>query len=152
MDYSISFKPPKDFHPTVEVAGCFCMYKEKFLLVKRRPGKPQPNTWGLPAGKLEKGENPRSAAVREVYEEVGIRIAPEDLQEVGEHYIRLEGIDYVFHTYYKRFEKSPRVRLETEAHLEARWVTVDEALRLPLIIGGKEVIYQFISFSSSISG
>jgi 8-oxo-dGTP diphosphatase len=144
----VSLDLPKDFHPAVNVAGCFCTWKEKFLLLRRHPGKPQGNSWGLPAGKIEPGEDPRAAAVREVYEETGIRLDPKELKEVGHHYIRLKGIDYIFTTYSVELEKAPRVRLEEEAHLEARWVTVDEALRLPLIIGGKEAIQQFISFSS----
>ncbi len=148
MDYIVSLDRPNDFLPTVEVAGCFCEWKDKILLVKRSPSKPQGNTWGLPAGKVEKGEDPRSAAVREVYEEVGIRMDSNELKEVGKLYIRLESIDYIFYTFHNRLEKAPRIRLETEAHLEARWVTVDEALKLPLIIGGKEVMQQFISFFS----
>jgi 8-oxo-dGTP pyrophosphatase MutT (NUDIX family) len=148
MPYAISFEPPENFHPTVEVSGCFCECKKKILLVKRHPNKPQGGTWGLPAGKLERAESPHAAAAREVYEEVGIRINLKDLQEVGKFYIRLDGVDYIFYMFYQGFQKAPRVRLEEEAHLEARWVTVDEALKLPLIIGGKEAMQCFISFFS----
>lgn len=37
-----------------------------------------------PGGKLEPGETPLEAAVREVAEEVGVRVAPESLDLVGE--------------------------------------------------------------------
>jgi len=37
-----------------------------------------------PGGKLESGETPREAAVRETYEEVGLVIDPDDLVPIGE--------------------------------------------------------------------
>jgi len=38
----------------------------------------------LPGGKLEPGESPAQAAVREVAEELGVRVAPEELVLLGE--------------------------------------------------------------------
>ena len=136
----IYFDPPKGFKPTVEVAGCFCEWEGKILYLKRHADKPQGNTWGLPAGKMEKGEDPRTAAVREVQEEVGIRLNPSDLQEVVKLYIQLEDVGYVFHTFRTKLQKPPTITLEPDAHTEAQWLTIHQALKLPLIIGGKEVL------------
>ena len=47
---------------------------------------------------------------------------------------------YIFYMFAKRFTTKPQIILEKEAHEEARWVTLDEALKLPLILGGQEVI------------
>ncbi len=39
--------------------------------------------WSLPGGGIRRNETPAEAAVREVYEETGIRLAIEDLHEMG---------------------------------------------------------------------
>jgi 8-oxo-dGTP diphosphatase len=149
MTYTLYFNPPKDFHPTVHVAGCFCEWEDKVLYLKRHADKPQGNTWGLPAGKLEKGEDPRTAAVREVDEEVGIQLDPAALEEVVKLYIRLDQVDYLFYTFRARLRKAPSISLDRNAHIEARWVTVEEALELPLIVGGKEILTYYQSKISS---
>jgi 8-oxo-dGTP pyrophosphatase MutT (NUDIX family) len=47
--------------------------------------RPRYDDWSLPKGKLEKGEHPLTAAVREVAEETGVRAVPQ---------IRLPGVRY----------------------------------------------------------
>jgi len=40
--------------------------------------------WDLPKGVADPGETPRAAAVREAWEEAGLRLAPEALHDLGE--------------------------------------------------------------------
>ena len=53
------------------------------LLGRKKFGLGEGNLVG-PGGKLEPGESPADAAVREVFEEVSISIRPQDLMLVGE--------------------------------------------------------------------
>ena len=149
MNYKIFFKRPQDFIPAVETAGCFCEWDGKVLYLKRHADKPYGETWGLPAGKIEKGENPRQAAVREVFEEVGIKLDPQNLQEVSIAYLDVNGLHYLFHSFRARLEKAPQIVLEPQAHTEAKWLTIEEALRLPLIVGGGEILKYYQSKISS---
>jgi ADP-ribose pyrophosphatase YjhB (NUDIX family) len=48
----------------------------RLLLLRQPPG----TSWGLPAGLLRRGEEPILGAVRELAEETGIGVRPEDLQ------------------------------------------------------------------------
>ena len=138
--------PPKDFKLEVEAAGCFCKVGDLFLLLKRAISRPQGGTWGIPGGKLERGESPRAAVIREVWEEVGIDIDSNDLEEIGKLYIRLPTLDYLFHIFWIGFSKIPTVNLNLEEHDETKWLTVQEALNLPLISGGVDAIKIYSSY------
>ena len=48
---------------------------ERLLLLRQPPGR----GWGLPAGLLKKAEPPHVGAARELHEESGVVIAPDDL-------------------------------------------------------------------------
>ena len=140
MNYKLYFEKPKEFRIDVEVAGCFCEWNGKILYLKRHADKPYGQTWGLPAGKIEAGEKPRQAAVREVEEEVGITLNPEKLEDVATVYLEAGGLRYTFYAFRVGLEKAPRIQLAPQEHTEAKWLTVEEALNLPLIIGGAEIL------------
>lgn len=149
MSYKIFFEKPKAFIPDVEVSGCFCEWDGKLLYLKRHVDKPYGQTWGLPAGKIEKGEDPHQAAAREVEEEVGIKLDPEKLQEIVKVYLDVDGFCYVFHAFRVKLDKPFQIVLEPQAHTEAKWLTIEEALKLPLIIGGGEILQYYQSKISS---
>ena len=102
--YFVYSTPPDDFSPTAQAAGCYCEWKDKILFLKRHPDKAQGNTWGVPGGKLEAGESPRNAIIRELQEEVGLEVATDQLQELGKLFVRLPHIDYVFYLFRFAFE------------------------------------------------
>jgi len=53
-------------------AGILFMHDGHVFLGKRAPGGDAPGVWSMPAGKIEDGESPESAARRESYEEIGV--------------------------------------------------------------------------------
>lgn len=55
----------------------------RVLLQERLPGKRHAGCWELPGGKVEPGETPRAALVREVAEELAIVLDPADLVPVS---------------------------------------------------------------------
>lgn len=58
--------------------------KGRVLLQKRRAGGRHGGLWEFPGGKVEPGETPESALVREIAEELGIVVALADLRAEGE--------------------------------------------------------------------
>lgn len=65
-------------------AGVLVKCKNKVLLCKRSPKQSMPNIWSLPIGKIEKGEKPKDAAIREFLEETNILIDDaDDLKMLG---------------------------------------------------------------------
>jgi hypothetical protein len=45
------------------------------------------------------------------------------------------------------FEIDPIVRISSEEHVEYRWTTSSEAMKMPLISGGLEVLHHYKSMS-----
>ena len=76
--------------------------------------------WAGPGGKIDKGETPRQAAIRELYEETGIVYSNLDIvYEIPYNYLNKTQI-YV--TYIKEI---PKVRLSNE-HIDYKYVTLEE--------------------------
>ncbi len=60
----------------VLVAACVLVDGQGQVLITRRPeGKPLAGLWEFPGGKVEPGETPEEALVRELKEELGIDVA-----------------------------------------------------------------------------
>ena len=66
--------------PLVLVAACVLLDAEgRILIAKRPPGRSLAGLWEFPGGKVEQGEAPEPALIRELAEELGIGTAPSDL-------------------------------------------------------------------------
>jgi 8-oxo-dGTP diphosphatase len=59
------------------VAACALIDADgRVLLAKRPPGRPLAGLWEFPGGKVEAGETPEAALVRELDEELAVKVAP----------------------------------------------------------------------------
>lgn len=132
--------PPENFSPKLEVSACFITVQDKVLFMKRQPHRSEPNKWGIPGGKLEKGESAQQAAIREIKEETGLDL-PSNVQHLGTVYIRYPEVDFVYHMYGHDLHDYPHILFDPVEHAEYRWITIKEALQLPLIRGEDECIY-----------
>lgn len=66
--------------PIVIVAACALLDQGGAVLIAKRPqGRPLAGLWEFPGGKVEPGEEPEGALIRELHEELGIEIAKADL-------------------------------------------------------------------------
>jgi 8-oxo-dGTP diphosphatase len=62
------------------VAACALIDADgRVLLAKRPPGRPLAGLWEFPGGKVEKGETPEAALIRELEEELAIVVPPKCL-------------------------------------------------------------------------
>ncbi|MDP2947103.1 MAG: NUDIX hydrolase [Nanoarchaeota archaeon] len=123
---------PKDFNPTMEAVGCFVEdYQRKILLLLRDDSRPHPNTWCLPSGKMEKGESPLEAMLREAREETGFCFNPVELGEPRTTYVRYLDKDFVYYIFHAKVGIPIHVTLNSKEHKDYRWVTLREALGKP---------------------
>lgn len=63
------------------VVGCLPIWKDQIMLCKRAI-EPRKGFWNLPGGYLENGETVEEGAMREVWEEAGIRVTVTGLHTV----------------------------------------------------------------------
>ncbi len=134
-------EPPDNFSPRLEVAACFLTVDESVLFMKRQPYKSDGSLWGIPGGRFEKGETAHQAVVREIKEETGIDLPNETLKYFGKVYIRLPDVDFIYHMFAHELRETPEIQMDPVEHTEYRWITLEEALKLPLIRGEAECIY-----------
>lgn len=59
--------------PKLVVAALITDVAGRILLTRRRPDQPLPDQWEFPGGKMEPGESPQEALMRELREEIGVR-------------------------------------------------------------------------------
>jgi len=64
--------------PTLSVVAAVFLDGDRVLACRRRPDRSAGGKWEFPGGKVEPGESPQAALVREIDEELGVRV------EVGE--------------------------------------------------------------------
>jgi 8-oxo-dGTP diphosphatase len=106
------------------VSGILPVREDGRMLLLQRPT----GTWEPPAGRLSTGETFEAGAVRELYEETGLLVAPKRILAtwVGP---APSGNLLAAVTYIAR-ARDAEITLSHE-HLGYRWVTLDEWLRLP---------------------
>ena len=66
---------PEMSQPIILVAAAALVDRDNRVLISRRPpGKPMAGLWEFPGGKVDAGETPERALVRELKEELGIEV------------------------------------------------------------------------------
>lgn len=73
------------------------------VLVQKRPaGKPLAGLWEFPGGKIEPGESPEAALVRELFEELGVDVSAEELMPFTFSTTVVDGVHLVLMLYVVR--------------------------------------------------
>src|SRR3989344_2960483 len=123
-------KIPENFNPRFEIASCFIECDGKIILLQRHREKSQGGRWGLPAGKVQKGESIEKAVLREVREETGLDIPEEKISYFGKTFHHHGDYDFVFHMFSTTFGSLPKIRINTYEHKEFAWKSPTEILAM----------------------
>ncbi len=135
-------KVDSNFFCKLQGAICFCEWNGKILMLKRSLNSHQGGLWtAAPGGKLEPGETPLEAVVREVREETGIELDPGKLVSKGSYFCSFGDIEYLLHLFFVRLSALPSLTIDPKEHTESLWATVEEAHRMPLMRGGTECLH-----------
>lgn len=113
---------------TVVVAAAVVRDGERFLLT-RRPAKAHlAGLWEFPGGKLEPGESPEQALVRECLEECGIDVTPLDVLDVTFHSYPTKDVLLLFYA----CELGARREVQHLEVADHAWVSAEELRRYEL--------------------
>lgn len=86
-------------------------------------------SWLAPGGGVRSHETARQAAQRELFEETGIRVKPQELQSLG-RMRQTKGYVYPFEGYVLELLSKPKLALPPTEINEARWVRPDQLATL----------------------
>lgn len=124
---------PESFSPKFEVVSCYLENKGEILLLHRLESKSAPNTWGVPAGKVNPGEKPNQAIVREIFEETSFEIEPKNLNFFQKIYVNHDDNDFVYHMFHTHLENRTEVKINPDEHKDFIWVSPTGALEMNLV-------------------
>ncbi|MES2588348.1 MAG: NUDIX domain-containing protein [Bacteroidota bacterium] len=112
----------------VEAAGGIVKRKDKYLFIKRN------GVWDIPKGKIESGENPEIAALREIEEECGVSCEKVDsLIAITYHVYEFEGRDTIKKTFWYSLNYSGNKKLSAqkeEGITKAKWVNLEKVQKI----------------------
>ncbi len=109
------------------VVGCLIWQDDKFLALQRQDWKPEPGMWGIPAGKVDPGEDELQALARELQEETGLTFQPEDFVRHHDGVWEVSGRQIRFHTYRADMPPDQSITLEQKEHKAYAWMNPDDS-------------------------
>lgn len=137
---------PKTTMPAHLGANAILTWQGKLLMERRRDA----DVWGLVGGGAKKWETGRQAIVREVYEELGLRILPEQFKKLkvydnpGRIAAYQDGSVWrmVIVLYGFEFTREPMLHISRESR-ELRFFTREEAEKVEIAVTHQDIVEEW---------
>lgn len=134
---------PKPTMPAHLGANAIITCNEKLLLEKRRDS----DIWGLVGGGVKKTESSLEGMVREIYEELGVRVSPDQLRklqvygEPGRIAAFRDGSVWrmVIVVYALNWEQEPDLHISAESK-ELRFFSRDEIKKIQIAVTHEDIV------------
>ena len=128
----IYLEKPENFVVQFEAVGCFVESKGQFLQLLRGNRKIEPYKWGSPAGGVEKGESAEIAVARELREETGLVMLPEQFRRIVTFFVKYPVCNFTYTLFWINYKYRPEIRLSDE-HVAYTWIPPHLAKTLDLM-------------------
>lgn len=96
---------------------------DEFLVLRGWLGSGE---WGLPGGGLHRGEYSAVGLIREVEEETGLIIRPEQLKYAFEGLYKNRGMRFRYYSYVAVFDNKPSLKRQPREIAEIAWQNIYE--------------------------
>ena len=122
----------------VFVSSCILLKKNKILTTKRPAGKPFSNYWEFPGGKLERGESSYDAIIRELEEELGIKVKSKDLSVIDNisHSYELNSVVIMAVFYIRKWTGI----VKAKEGQQIQWLTAADLRKVKFLEGSKTIL------------
>ncbi|MEU0837565.1 NUDIX hydrolase [Streptomyces sp. NPDC005969] len=121
--------------PQALIASCVVLLdrRRRMLMLRYAPGQPSAGSWWLPGGMLDHGEDPLTAAWREMHEETGIEMSSAPRLIGVDHRINVGGTGPVLDCFFHggTVADGLPIRLSPE-HDQHAFLGLDELTNTPL--------------------
>ena len=107
----------------------------KVLAVRRSEAMPHPLKWEFPGGKLREGENPEKCIIREIREELGVKVRVERLMPSVHHRYDTHAVKLI--PFICSIREGEIILAE---HREYRWIPCGELDRVEWLEADLEVV------------
>jgi A/G-specific adenine glycosylase len=136
---SLPNRGPRKVLTNIKVAIAVIRKGDKVFIQKRPEKGLMGGLWEFPGGKVEKGERPEVAVLREVSEEVGVKLRElTKLREIKHAYTSFKVDLHCFEANYA----SGRVRLKSAT--EGKWVEISDLKKYPFPAANVSLISQLL--------
>lgn len=112
---------------SVEVVCGIAMKDGKIFMARRKPGKSLAGFWEFPGGKVEPGEDHKTALARELKEELGVCVEVGDFIASG--HTKGEELEINLHGYFIDWDAEPSASSD---HDQMGWVGTDDVDRMKI--------------------
>jgi 8-oxo-dGTP pyrophosphatase MutT (NUDIX family) len=132
-------------------AGIIVKVNDKCLVCKRASDVNEPAKWAIPMGGIEEDEDPKEAAYREFYEEMGVSVdgVIKPLVKIN-RYNKLGNIKSILHVFIFKTDTEIIPDLDGAVdgfeHTECEYMTLDQIKVLKMSSGIKEVLTEVLNF------
>lgn len=132
----------EDKTPGKVVVTAFLQKGNRFLVLQRARKDLQHKLWGIPGGKLDKGELPLQGLLREIKEETQLQLSASSFQLLGTAISSTPSDgQYGLYIYHSFVEEDVEVQINQTEHSEYCWVTLIEFRALELLTAQREAFY-----------
>jgi 8-oxo-dGTP diphosphatase len=142
---------PRDPGRVVVAAGAVVIDASRRLLLVRRGRPPSEGEWTLPGGRVEDGEAPETAVLRELLEETALEARV--VAALGVVTIERDGVRYDIHEYLVVPLPGTTATLRAgDDAADARWCSRDELDALGVRADAVAVVDQALARAASLDG
>ena len=129
-----------------KAVGCFIECNNKFLILYRPKTKYQNNEWGLVGGKINPGESPEQALIREISEEIDFDASNKKIEFLGNFILHYPNKDWNFFSYRIKIKQPIIPKLDKTECIDYKWVTPEKCFSMPNLMPGIYVLLKKVGY------